>query len=136
MECCDVELIGALTGVLAHFRYKRRGSRKEVKTEMEMGEKRDWWGLAWRGSGRRREVGGRAGSEAHSTPYFVKSGLDSAVPLQAKGLTQRGEDAKKTEPDLVTTPLLFTRMSPIKSLLTFESQREMGRKGFVGGRAG
>jgi hypothetical protein len=38
MTCCDVEPIGTLTGVLAHFRYYRRGSRKEVKTQRELGK--------------------------------------------------------------------------------------------------
>jgi hypothetical protein len=43
MECCDVETIGTLTGVLAHFRYYRRGLRKENRRGIEM----QWWGLAW-----------------------------------------------------------------------------------------
>jgi hypothetical protein len=48
MECCDVETIGTLTGVLAHFRCNRKGLTQRREDAKGLGgDWKQWWGLAW-----------------------------------------------------------------------------------------
>ena len=53
--------------------------------------------------GRRREVGGRAGSEAHSTPYYDNHVWLAHFRCNRKGLTRRGsgKEARKSRGDCI-----------------------------------
>ena len=121
MTCCDVEPIGTLTGVLAHFRcnqraHAKRRRRKEDRTRSSNHSAAIQTDESYQVSapllipagdgvigfvgsaGRRGErvhwgegsVGGRAGSEAHSTPFQISKAE------QESGRGRAGSEAHAT----------------------------------------